>query len=130
MCKSGYSPTEKSMKCYAQTLTPKTFECLPDACDVPFAKNQEGSGCLGVAGQVKGTVIEHGETCRAECKEGYHSSTESLTCTTGKLAPSSFRCLEDACPAVQGVANAPKLGCKEGKSIDSQKSCTTLCSLA
>ncbi len=69
-CKKGYTPSEKKMDCYAQVLTPRTFECLEDPCPIPFAKNQEGSGCVGVPGRVDGTVIESGDTCRTECKEG------------------------------------------------------------
>jgi len=126
-CKPGYSPTKKKLSCYAETLTPSTFECLPDPCPVPFAKNQEGSGCIGVPGRVDGTVIESTDTCRTECKEGYHVSVESLSCLTGTLTPASFSCIEDSCPAVGGIANAPKVTCKEGGTIESQKTCTTKC---
>lgn len=72
-CKTGYTPSEKKLDCYAQVLTPRIFECLEDPCPIPFAKNQEGSGCLGVPGRVDGTVIESGETCRTECLEGFLS---------------------------------------------------------
>ena len=72
-CKTGYTPSQKKLDCYAQVLTPRIFECLEDPCPIPFAKNQEGSGCLGVPGRVDGTVIESGETCRTECQEGFLS---------------------------------------------------------
>lgn len=126
-CKKGYTPSEKKMDCYAQVLSPRTFECLEDPCPIPFAKNQEGSGCVGVPGRVDGTVIESGDTCRTECKEGYYASVESMSCTTGTLSPASWSCIEDPCPALEGIANAPKVTCKEGKSIESTKVCTTLC---
>ena len=70
-CKTGYTPSEKKLDCYAQVLTPRIFECMEDPCPIPFAKNQGGSGCLGVPGRVDGTVIESGETCRTECQEGF-----------------------------------------------------------
>ncbi|CAE7279534.1 unnamed protein product [Symbiodinium microadriaticum] len=92
-----------------EKLTPSTFACEPDPCpsgaQIPFAKNQEGSGCLGVPGRVDGTVIESGETCRTECKEGS----------------------QDRCPAEGGVANAGARICEEGNSIESGKLCTTKC---
>lgn len=126
-CKTGYTPSEKKLDCYAQVLTPRIFECLEDPCPIPFAKNQEGSGCLGVPGRVDGTVIESGETCRTECLEGYYASVETMSCTTGTLSPASWSCIEDPCPALEGIANAPKLTCKEGKSILSGKVCSTQC---
>ncbi|CAK9084253.1 Uncharacterized protein SCF082_LOCUS39977 [Durusdinium trenchii] len=126
-CKSGYTPSVKQLDCYAETLTPETFVCEPNPCSIPVDSNQEGSGCLGVPGQKDGTVIEHGETCQSECKEGYHPSVESMSCSLGTLSPAKWSCIEDACPAVEGVANAPKVTCKEGNSINSQKSCTTKC---
>ncbi|CAK8999957.1 unnamed protein product [Durusdinium trenchii] len=126
-CKSGYTPSVKQLDCYAETLTPETFVCEPNPCSIPVDSNQEGSGCLGVPGQKDGTVIEHGETCQSECKEGYHPSVESMSCSLGTLSPAKWSCIEDAYPAVEGVANAPKVTCKEGNSINSQKSCTTKC---
>lgn len=52
-----------------------------------------------------------------------------MSCTTGTLSPASWSCIEDPCPALEGIANAPKVTCKEGKSIESTKVCTTLCIL-
>ena len=72
-CKTGYTPSEKKLDCYAQVLTPRIFECLEDPCPIPFAKNQEGSGCWECQAAVDGTVIESGETCRTECLEGFLS---------------------------------------------------------
>lgn len=127
VCKPGWSPNIKKLDCYAEKLTPSTFACEPDPCPIPFAKNQEGSGCLGVPGRVDGTVIESGETCRTECKEGYHASVERMSCMTGSLTPPSWSCIEDRCPAEGGVANAGARICEEGNSIESGKLCTTKC---
>eukprot|EP00439_Symbiodinium_sp_Y106_P015182 s1366_g2.t1 len=127
VCKPGWSPNIKKLDCYAEKLTPSSFACEPDPCPIPFAKNQEGSGCLGVPGRVDGTVIESGETCRTECKEGYHASVERMSCMTGSLTPPSWSCIEDRCPAEGGVANAGARICEEGNSIESGKLCTTKC---
>lgn len=85
-CKKGYTPSEKKMDCYAQVLSPRTFECLEDPCSIPFAKNQEGSGCVGVPGRVDGTVIESGDTCRTECKEGSSAAMDSTNPTVIRIS--------------------------------------------
>lgn len=74
------------MDCYAQVLSPRTFECLEDPCSIPFAKNQEGSGCVGVPGRVDGTVIESGDTCRTECKEGSSAAMDSTNPTVIRIS--------------------------------------------
>ncbi|CAL1138224.1 unnamed protein product [Cladocopium goreaui] len=127
MCKAGYTPSVKRLNCLAETLTPATFVCNPDPCPIPFDKNQEASGCIGVK-KNGATVIESSETCRTQCKEGYHPSSAKLSCFAGELSPATWSCEEDPCPALKNIKNAPELTCRQGDSIISGTVCTTFCS--
>ncbi|OLQ05490.1 hypothetical protein AK812_SmicGene11322 [Symbiodinium microadriaticum] len=93
-----------------EVLTPSTFTCEPDP-------NQEGSGCVGVPAKSLGV----------QCKEGYHPSDATLSCSAGALTPASWSCLEDPCTPPTKIANAPELTCRQGNSIVSGTGCTTLC---
>lgn len=70
---------------------------------------------------------------------GYHPSASSLSCFAGTLTPATWQCeedrvegrdshdLQDPCPAPKNIKNAPQLTCRQGDSIVSGTSCTTLC---
>ncbi|CAJ1344647.1 unnamed protein product [Effrenium voratum] len=127
VCNAGYTPSVDHLDCLAETLTPATFVCKPDPCPIPFDKNQEDSGCVGVAAKNGATSVESSQKCQTQCKAGWHPSVAQLSCFAGTLTPDSWSCDEDPCSAPTKVSNAPELTCRQGSSIVSGTGCTTLC---
>ena len=123
-CEPGYHPSVAALSCWAEVLSPSSFECLPDPCPAPTGiEHAAGAGaCAG------GDVIVSGDACMARCVAGFTPSEPWLNCSLGALSPAAFACLPDPCPAPGDVANAAADGaCLEGDSVSSGTPCSTRC---
>eukprot|EP00913_Durusdinium_trenchii_P031184 g29200.t1 len=120
-CNAGYSPSETTLDAELHcrgVLTPVSFECKADSCDVPYVANSQNPTCT------EGNSIEHNKKCTPRCQANYVASTGQLSCTAGSLSPSTFVCKAPC--AAPNALNAQSL-CKEGNLIIHGKSCTTQC---
>ncbi|CAL1151562.1 unnamed protein product, partial [Cladocopium goreaui] len=111
-CYAGYSPSVAALKCNEDgQFEPKTFTCEPNPCTVKSVQNALASGCK--EGPNSGeAVIQSGEVCTTQCKDGFYPSDKLLHCHSETLSPATFTC-ESPC-VVPTVANAAGGGvCKE-----------------
>eukprot|EP00438_Fugacium_kawagutii_P022835 Skav230310 [mRNA] locus=scaffold430:143565:150552:+ [translate_table: standard] len=92
-CLAGYTPSVATLACKAATLTPASFTCNANPCDLPSVEQMSGSGCKGVTGK----SLESGKVCDTLCRAGYTASVKRLTCLAETLTPSSFVCNADPC---------------------------------
>lgn len=123
-CKSGYVPSDATLTCTYGVLTPPTFQCVHDGCVVP-------SDIRHAAERVckEGTEIQHNETCTPQCREGYVSTVQTLSCHSGKFYPEDFYCLEAPCdmPVAEHANQAPCRNAPHAQAIESGRFCTPHC---
>eukprot|EP00435_Cladocopium_sp_Y103_P042611 s806_g11.t2 len=120
-CQAGYSSSVPQLLCNSGILTPLQFACAEDACMAPSNVTYAAdSSCL------EGDTMAPGGTCTTQCAAGYTPSISSLSCSRGRLSPSSFVCNEADCEAPE-VIYAASPSCSGLPRVKSRESCSPQC---
>jgi len=117
-CQAGYSSSVPQLLCNSGILTPLQFACAEDACMAP--SNVTFGSCL------EGDSMAPGGSCTTQCAAGYAPSTSRLSCSRGRLSPSSFLCDEADCEAPEVVHGASP-SCSGLPRVKSRESCSPQC---
>eukprot|EP00439_Symbiodinium_sp_Y106_P044263 s621_g5.t1 len=130
-CRSGSSPTPRSLQCFVQTMEPRNFTC-GKTCNAPSGvANALEPSCA------EGALLEHGTLCSPRCAAGFsplvaldvslQDGPLQPRCVDSFMQPSTFTCAPGVCAAPANLSGAAEPACFEGWNIGSGGVCTAAC---
>lgn len=119
-CQAGYSSSVPQLLCNSGILTPLQFACAEDPCMAPSNVTFASSSCL------EGDTMAPGGSCTTQCAAGYTPSISRLSCSRGRLSPSSFICNEAECESPEVIYGASP-SCSGLPRVKSRESCSPQC---